>query len=318
MRRRIPSLSALVAFEAAARHRSFTRASEELLLTQGAISRQVQALEEQLGLALFHRSGRQVMLTAAGAAYAARLAPLLDRLEAVTEELEAFQGAGGVLNLALLPTFGLRWLIPRLPGFTAGHPEIGVNISTRLDVFDFAREEIDAAVHYGDEVWPGGELERLRDEVVEVVCSPALATKAALAAPSGLRRQTLLQLAPRPHGWEDWLRGVGESAVDARRGPRFPHHSMIIQAAIAGLGFAVLPTFFIEEELRDGRLVRPFPHLPVRSERAYWLVWPPEKRDYPPLVAFREWLRAEVRCALEKQPAAPAPKPPRSKPRKRR
>ena len=294
MRRRIPSLSALVAFEAAARHLSFTRAAEELFLTQGAISRQVAALEEQLGIPLFARTGRTVALTPAGAAYAARLGPLLDRLEAVTEELEAFQGAGGVLNVALLPTFGLRWLIPRLPRFTADHPEVGVNITTRLDVFDLAKEGIDAAVHYGDDAWPGAEIERLRDEVVEVVGAPGLAAKAKLGKPADLRKQTLLQLATRAHGWEDWLSGVGETSVEARKGPRFPHHAMVIQAAIAGLGFAVLPTFFIEEELADGRLVRPFPHLPVKSERAYWLVWPPEKREYPPLVAFREWIRGEV------------------------
>ncbi|HEU4950578.1 MAG TPA: transcriptional regulator GcvA [Holophagaceae bacterium] len=293
MARTLPSLQALEAFEAAARHQSFTRAAAELHVTQGAVSRQVQGLEAQLGLALFHRIRQRIRLTPAGEAYLAKVRPALDRLEAATLELKASGGAGGVLNLAVLPTFATKWLIPRIPAFTAAHPEILVTFTTRIQAFDFDEEpELDAAIHYGEGVWPGARLEPLMDERVVAVCAPALA--AALHAPGDLAGQTLLQLLNRPQGWEEWLAAAGAPEVDGRRGPRFESHLMVIQAALAGLGLAVLPDFLVADELAAGRLVEPFPGLAAKSRRSYWLATPERAQDLPALAAFRAWLLKEI------------------------
>jgi LysR family glycine cleavage system transcriptional activator len=295
MRRDLPSLGSLEAFEAAARHGSFTRAALDLHVTQGAISRQIQALEEHLGVPLFDRVRQRIVLTAAGEGYLPKVRAALDRLEAATVQLKAFRGAAaGVLNLAILPTFGTRWLIPRLPAFLAAHPEVQVDFSTRLEVFDFADEDVDAAIHSGPREWPGAVLDHLMDEEEVVVASPALVRKAHLRRPADVADQVLLQLASRPEAWLEWLKGVGVAGVDARRGPRFEHFAMVIQAAVSGLGLAVVPRFLAEEELRAGQLVMPFKDAVVRG-RSYWLAYPEAKRDFAPLRAFRGWLLGEVR-----------------------
>ena len=293
MARALPSLQALEAFEAAARHQRFTRAAAELHVTQGAVSRQVQGLETQLGLALFHRVRQRIRLTPAGEAYLAKVRPALDRLEAATLELKASGGAGGVLHLAVLPTFATKWLIPRIPAFTAAHPEILLNLTTRIQAFDFEEEpELDAAIHYGEGSWPGARLEPLMDERVVAVCAPPLA--AALRGPADLAGRTLLQLINRPQGWDEWLAAAGATEIDGRRGPRFESHLMVIQAALAGLGLAVLPDFLVADELAAGRLVEPFPGVSARSRRSYWLASPERAQDLPALAAFRAWLPREI------------------------
>jgi LysR family glycine cleavage system transcriptional activator len=304
MPRALPSLAALDAFEAAARHLSFTRAAHELHVTQGAVSRQVQALEEFLGVPLFQRIKKRVSLTSAGTTYLAKVRSGLDRLEAATLELRAFRGvAHGVLNLAILPTFGTKWLIPRLSGFMAAHPEVLVSLSTRLEAFAFDEEDQDAAIHYGAADWPGTVMDRLMDEVVVVVASPALLARTPVGNPQDLADHVLLQLTGRPDGWREWLDGMGISGIDGRHGPRFEHHAMVIQAAMAGLGLAVLPRFLVEDELRTGHLVLPFPGPGVKSRKAYWLVCPEPKHDLPALVAFRTWLLEEIeRAGLRPDP----------------
>jgi LysR family glycine cleavage system transcriptional activator len=302
VRRNLPSLSSLEAFEAAARHRSFTRAALDLHVTQGAVSRQVQALEEHLGVALFDRVRQRVVLTGAGEAYLPKVRACLDRLEAATVQIRAFKGAAaGVLNLAILPTFGTRWLIPRLSAFMAAHPEVLVNFSTRLEVFDFADEDVDAAIHSGAGDWPGAVLDHLMDEEVVVVASPALVRKAHLRRPADVRDQVLLQLASRPEAWSEWLAGMAVVGVDARRGPRFEHFAMVLQAAVSGLGIAVVPRFLAEAELREGQLVMPFKDAAVRG-RSYWLAYPEGKKDLAPLRAFRAWLLEEARRAAPPVP----------------
>lgn len=289
----IPSLAALEAFEASARHRSFTKAAVELHLTQGAISRAVAALEAQLGTPLFARVRQRIQLTPAGEAYLNKVQPALRRLEAATLELKAFKGAGGVLNLAILPTFGTKWLIPRMPAFSTAHPEVLVNFTTRIYAFDFEAEELDAAIHLGEGRWPGAVLDHLLDEEVMVVCSPSLIPH--LRTPEDLKGQVLLQMASRPQGWEEWLAAKGLSGIDGRRGPRFEHHAMVLEAAVAGLGLAVLPTFLVQDELTNGRIVEAFAHTRARSGKAYWLAYPERHRDLPALAAFRRWLLQEVR-----------------------
>lgn len=289
----LPSLGALAAFEAAARHGSFTRAAEELALTQGAVSRQVAALEGLIGVRLFDRVRQRVALTPAGAAYAVEVRAALSALSSATLNLMAFRGAGGVLNLAILPTFGTRWLIPRLPRFTEAYPNITINFATRLLPFDFDREGHDAAIHFGAPIWPGARLHRLMGEEIVPVASPALVARHRLARPGDVLGVPLLQQATRPRAWEQWLAEQGLDPARATPGPRFEQFAMVAQAAVAGLGLAIVPRFLVEEEIRSGALVMPF-DAPSRSEEAYWLVYPEAKAALPTVAAFRAWLLGEV------------------------
>ena len=308
----LPSLTALAAFEAAARHLSFTKAAEELNLTQGAVSRQVAAVEAQLGLKLFERVRQRVVLTAAGSAYAGEVREALARLTAATVNAMAFRGAGGILDLAILPTFGTRWLIPRLPGFFQRHPGVTINFATRILPFDFAREGLDAAIHFGEAVWPGARMHRLMGEVIVPVASPALVARHQLAEVADVLTVPLLQQATRPRAWGLWLAAQGLSADRAVMGPRFEQFAMVAQAAVAGLGLAIVPRFLVEDELRAGALVVPFER-PITSEEAYYLVYPEEKAGRPALSAFRDWLLAECGAGTAGQtgngPLAPALSP---------
>lgn len=288
--RSLPSTPSLQAFESAAYHGSITAAARELHLTQGAISRQIQALEQHLGVELFHRQRQRIHLTGPGEHYLQHVRSAFDRLEAAALELRTLQRGGGVLQLAILPTYGTKWLIPRFPSFVAAHPDVQVHFTTKLQPFDFASEDLDAAIHHGDAHWPEARLEALMDEDIVVVCSPAYRERLALREPADLRRATLLQMATRPQGFADWLRHLGAVGVDGRRGPRFEHHQMVLQAAIAGLGVAVLPTFVCEEELAKGQVVEVFAGTRMRTGKGYWLAYPERRASLPALQAFRAWL----------------------------
>ncbi|MBU3730688.1 MAG: transcriptional regulator GcvA [Beijerinckiaceae bacterium] len=288
-----PSLAALQAFEAAARLESFTRAAEELHLTQGAVSRQVAILEATLGLRLFERIRQRIVPTEAGRAYAAEIRDILSRLQTATLSTMAMKNVGGTLSLALLPTFGTRWLIPRLPDFFARHPEIAIDFSTRIVPFDFAREPFDAAIHFGDPTWPGTEAHRLMGEMIVPVASPAFLAREAIGRPEDLTRVPLLRQATRPQGWAEWFEAQGLDPETARPGPRFEQFAMVAQAAVAGLGVAVVPRFLIEDELKSGQLVIPFDR-PVESRQSYWLVYPTAQGERPALRIFRDWLLQAV------------------------
>lgn len=290
MTRTLPTTGALQAFESAAFHQSITAASKELHLTQGAVSRQIQALEEHLGTELFARQRQRIRLTAAGEHYLSHVRAAFDRLEAAAMELRTLRRGGGVLQLAILPTYGTMWLIPRFPSFAEAHPQVQVHFTTKLQPFDFATEDLDAAIHYGEAHWPGAVLEHLMDEDVLLVCSPDYQKKHRLSSPARLAQATLLQMATRPHAFEEWLAAKSVTGVDGRRGPRFEHHAMVLQAAIAGLGVAVLPAFVVEDELAKGTVVEAFADSRVRTGKGYWLVFPEHRRQAPALVAFRDWL----------------------------
>jgi LysR family glycine cleavage system transcriptional activator len=288
--RHLPTTAALQAFESAAYHGSVTAAARELHLTQGAISRQIQALEQHLGADLFLRERQRIRLTAAGERYLQQVRGAFDRLEAAALELRSLQRGGGVLQLAILPTYGTRWLIPRFPGFVERHPDVQVHFTTRLAPFDFAGEDLDAAIHHGDAHWPGARLDKLMDEDVVLVCSAGYRERLALATPADLRRATLLQMATRPHAFDEWLRQKGAAGVDGRRGPRFEHHQMVLQAAIAGLGVAVLPTFVCDVELANGAVVEAIAASRLATGRGYYLARPEGRPEMPALAAFRRWL----------------------------
>lgn len=293
MRRHLPSLSALQCFEASARHLSFTRAAKELHITQSAVSRQIRALESQLGIQLFERKSQGLRLSANGTAYLAAIRAALDRMEAATLQLLANQGTAGFLNIAVLPTLGTRWLIPRLPSFRAQAPDITVNLLTKLDVFDLEAENVDVAITYGEDPWPNAVMYPLMGEFIAPVCSPELLKSHPLKSPTDLRNQTLLQLATRPGAWKAWFDGIGLSGASGFRGPTFEYFSMVVQAAIAGLGVAVVPLFLVSDELAGGKLVMPFDR-PVRSPDRYYMVCPEGKQDSYRVKQFRSWLSEQA------------------------
>ncbi|MFO1029756.1 MAG: LysR substrate-binding domain-containing protein [Planctomycetota bacterium] len=290
MSRPLPGTAALQAFESAAALGSISAAARELHLTQGAVSRQIQALEQHLDTRLFHRERQRIRLTQAGERYLQHVRAAFDRLETAELELRTLHRGGGVLQLGILPTYGTRWLIPRFPSFAEAQPDVQVHFTTKLQPFDFASTDLDAAIHHGDPHWPGARLDHLMDEDVVLVCSPEYRRRLPLETPSDLRRATLLQMATRPNAFPEWLASRGLAGFDGRRGPRFEHHQMVLQAAIAGLGVAVLPTFACTEELDLGRIVEAFPDSRLRTGRAYWLAYPEARQDLPALQAFRRWL----------------------------
>lgn len=287
-RRFLPSIGLLSAFEAAARTGSFTGAARELCLTQSAVSRQIKALEEQLGVDLFLRERQTIRLTPAGEAYARDIRDALRRISTASLNLRA-NPFGGTLNLAILPTFGTRWLAPRLPDFLARNAGITMNLATRLVEFDFRLDTMDAAIHFGTPNWTGTNHMMLMAEDVLPVASPAFVRAHPVGDdPHNVRPLSLLHITSRPDAWETWFLANGVPA-EGVTGMLFDQFATIAQAAMSGLGVALLPTFLIAGEIERGELV-PLIERPMRSREGYHLVWPRERDQFPPLVAFRAWL----------------------------
>lgn len=284
-------MSALAALEASARLQSFTAAADELHLTQSAVSRQIRGLEEQLGAELFVRERQTVRPTAAGVTYANEVRRALMMIATATLGFRA-NPHGGTLNLAILPTFGTRWLAPRLPQFLQMHPGVTVNLSTRLAPFDFSREHFDAAIHHGTADWPGAKVDFLMHESVVPACSRGLKSQFKLSRAEHLLQVPLIHIVSRPDAWQSWLRTEGV-AFDEVQGMLVDQFAVAAQAAVAGLGVALLPTFLIEAELARGELVAAVKR-PLQSSGAYYLASPSEREGYPPLEAFRQWMRAET------------------------
>ena len=293
-------MSLLCAFEASARHQSFTAAAAELHLTQSAVSRQIRALEERLGTELFVRERQTVRLSPAGQAYAQEIRGALMRISNATLGFR-MNPQGGSLNLAILPTFGTRWLAPRLPQFLAAHPGITINLTTRLSQFDFQLEAVDAAIHFGLPHWPGAEMELLLSETVVPACSPAMLAQYQFAQAEDLLKAPLLHLTSRPDAWRRWFESQHCSMGEVQ-GMLFDQFATTAQAAMAGVGVALLPRFLMERELKAGDLVAALPQAPeLESAERYYLVWPNSRADYPPLQAFRAWLQEAVQEFLQMQ-----------------
>lgn len=298
MRRKIPSTAALVAFELAARHESFTRAAEELALTQSAVCRQIAALEDFLGVRLFSRTRRGVRLTEAGLAYSRQIAARLDAVERDTLSVMAHHGQGATIELAVVPTFATRWLMPRLGSLRAAHPEVTVNLTTRTRPFLFVETEFDAALYYGDAGWPGTEAHYLMHEDAVPVCSPELLGGRAALSAEDIAGMPLLQQTTRPYAWRQWFESLGLRVAHDMTGTRLELFSMLAQAAMQGMGVALIPPFLIREELASGRLVVPLPHI-CPSDKAYYLIIPERKAETAALTAFRDWLCAEAAAYRE-------------------
>lgn len=313
MRRKIPSLQALACFDAAARHQSYTRAAQELALTQGAVSRQIGALEAFVGVALFQRTRHGVALTERGAEYALQVAGRLQGLEQDTLEVMAGPGRGGSLQLAAVPTFATRWLIPRLPQLVAQHPEITVHIETRTRPFLFADTSFDAALHAGTDEqvrnWAGTRAVRLLDEHLVPVCSPALAGGRQPLAAAELASLPLLQQSTRPAAWRQWFEAQGVETAQALSGPRFELFSMTAAAAVEGLGVALVPRLLVQAELIRGELVLACGQASGQAlpgDRGYYLVQPERGDERPALASFRRWLQQAARAEAGIDNAAPS------------
>jgi DNA-binding transcriptional LysR family regulator len=288
MRRKIPSTAALVSFEAAARHESFTKAADELSLTQSAVCRQIASLEEFLNVELFRRSRRGVKLTEAGLSYSRRVATQLDAVERDTLSVMGHQGAN-VIELAVVPTFGTQWLLPRLKDFQHQHPDVTINLTNRTRPFLFADTEFDAAIYFGDADWPGTESHRLMSENPMPVCSPALLNNRKQLSAKDLADMPLLQQTTRPYAWRQWFSALGMSVARDMTGPRYELFSMLAQAAMHDMGVALIPPFLIQRELSENRLVVANPHA-LSSLKAYHLMIPERKVESASLKAFRDWL----------------------------
>lgn len=293
MRRKIPGTDLLIAFETSARHQSFTRAAEELCLTQSAVCRQISTLEDYLGIQLFNRVKKRVTLSEAGLLYAKQVREYLKQMEHDTLSLMAHRGAGGVLELAVIPTFAARWLIPRLGDFHSRNPAITLDLTTRAEPFMFTDTPFDAAIHFGDPVWPGAITEYLFGEDMVPVCSPSLLGGATRVDPEQLERLPLLHQSARPDAWREWFEVAGRPNVNAMGGSRYELFSLLVEAARAGLGVALMPRFFVLSEIASGELLIPSPYV-LHNQRSYYLVYPQNKVGSPSLQVFCQWLRDQA------------------------
>jgi LysR family transcriptional regulator, glycine cleavage system transcriptional activator len=289
-RRYLPSMPSLLALEAVDRTGSASAAATELNLTQGAISRQLQVLEGQLGLPLIIRDKHRLRLSPAAQDYCRDIRRALQTLSQASLTLRANPN-GGALNLAILPAFGMHWLAPRLARFAAHHAEVTVNLSTRLKPFDFASANFDAAIHYGRQDWPGVDYLPLMEEDLLAVAAPSL-IKSPLIQADDILSYPLLQLESRTGDWGRWLAHHGH--VNQRPAAMlFDQFATMAQGAVHGLGAALLPLFLIERELAERRLIPVFGN-PIKSLGSYFLVWPKDEPARAPLTSFRNWLQTEL------------------------
>lgn len=294
-RRYLPSIPSLLALEAVDRLGSASAAAEELALTHSAVSRQIKVLEGQIGVLLVVRDGNRLRLTPAAQDYCARVRDLLSDLSRSTLTLRA-NPTGGSLNLAILPAFGLHWLAPKLKDFAERHPEVTVNLATRLRPFDFETEPLDAALHYGTRDWVGVNYLPLADEHVIPVCAASFLGKAA-TDPEALTTIPLLHLETRPSAWEEWFLAHGFSASNLS-GMLCDQFSTLAQAAVHGMGLALLPDYIARPEIERGRLV-PAWDTPMATQGRYYLVWPEREPVRPQVLTFVTWMAETVRMAAE-------------------
>lgn len=293
-RRLTPSMSLLLAFESSARHQSFTRAAEELSLSQSAVSRHVQNLEELLEITLFQRQGRKIKLTDTGAAYLKEVSVGLSKIRSATLQAISYRHGGGSLHLAVLPSVGSKWLLPRIHRFYEQHPGIQVHIHSRIGEFDLELAGIDVAIsNSADGHWPGAVAHKLMEEELVPVISPALASTLKGRQPADLTTQLLLQVAARPNVWGDWFVRQGLPLNRMRVGPVFELTHHLLQAVQADIGIGLVARFLVEKELQTGQLLEACED--ASSHGIDYFVFTAEQRlDFPPAKAFREWVQREA------------------------
>lgn len=292
-RRNFPSINTLSTFECAARHLNFTRAAEELNLTQSAISRQIRDLELQLGVTLFERIRKRVVLTDAGARFLVDARYLIEQTEGLVYRTMASARADATLSIATLPTFGSHWLAPRLPEFLAQNPKIAVNVESRWAPFSLQEQFFDVAIHFGRPIWAGASCQPLCDEHMLPVAAPQLIEQYRIKSADDLSKVPLLHLQTRPTAWRDWFEQYGFDVEEPFRGHRFDQFSMIIEACVAGLGVGLLPLYLIEPQINQQRLaVIDERHL--QTDDAYFLAIPDDKAEKTGVVEFSNWIRGQI------------------------
>ena len=289
MRRKIPSTAALAAFESAARHQSFTLAAGELSLTQSAIGRQISNLEDFVGVKMFRRTRRGVVLTPAGIQYSRTIRVRLNEVERDTLALMAGAGAGGSIELAVVPTFATHWLIPRLQSFRKEHPSITVNMHVQTRPFLVPDTGMDAAIHASAGGWPGTQADKLMDEPMKAVCSPRLWPHRKAPSPADFAKLPLIQMTTRPYAWRDWFGAFKLEVEQDTAGDRMELFSMAVQAALLGMGVALVPQFIVDKEIAEGALLTPRA-APFNSGLSYFLIRPEGDSGGTAFEAFRAWL----------------------------
>lgn len=296
MTRQHISLTALRAFEAAARHLSFAKAAEELGVTPAAISNQIKVLEEQYGVRLFRRLTRAVVLTETGQSALPLLRQGFDKLSEAADRLGTLS-TGGILIVSVLPFFAAKWLLPRLDRFYQDHTDIDVRIDATMRAVDLVRDGVDVCIRLGRGNYPDLHVVKLMDEQAFPVCSPRLLKEIApLVKPDDLRNHTLLHIESDEFyfpEWSTWLKAAGVDDIDATRGPRFNQLGLQVQAAVEGHGVALASSVLVTDDLYAGRLVRPF-DLAIEADIAYYLLCQEDAAMQPPIVAFRDWVLAEA------------------------
>jgi LysR family glycine cleavage system transcriptional activator len=288
MARRLPPLNALKAFETAARHLSFTKAAEEMFVTQAAISHQIKALEDHLGLKLFMRKNRSLLLTEEGQGYFLDIKEIFLQLHEATEKLLA-RGAKGALTVSLPPSFAIQWLVPRLSLFSDINPDIDVRIRAVDSDEGSLTDDVDVAIYYGRGSWRNLHADKLHTEYLVPVCSPMLLNRSKpLSEPADLRFHTLLHDTTRD-AWKSWFTSQGFKHFNVNQGPIFSHSAMVLQAAIHGQGVALAHNVLARPDINSGRLIVPFNHV-LQSKDAYYLVCRDNQTELGKIAAFREWM----------------------------
>ncbi|MGE7993580.1 LysR family transcriptional regulator [Pseudomonas sp. NPDC089554] len=292
-KRLVPSMTALQCFEAAARHLSFTRAAEELHLTQSAVSKQVAQLEDLLRHHLFLRIRRRLQLTPAGALYLAEVNKILTQVDMSSRYVLTYGEQTEVLKVATQPSFGVRWLIPSLKGFGKRHPNIHLDIRNEMEPFALPQGSADVVFYFGQGTWPGATCVELFGEEVVPVCAPELLAGGSLADAGALAEQVLLQSTSRPQAWHEWFLEQGLHTDNSYHGPRFDTFYMALSAAQAGCGVALVPRYLAEKELADGSLVVPWNHT-MRSQGAHYLAFAEHAAEVPKVRALVEWIKDQL------------------------
>eukprot|EP00919_Chromeraceae_sp_WS-2016_P060715 GHVR01144139.1.p1 GENE.GHVR01144139.1~~GHVR01144139.1.p1 ORF type:complete len:306 (-),score=13.77 GHVR01144139.1:34-951(-) len=297
MAARLPPLNALRAFEASARHLSFTRAADELFVTQAAISHQIKSLEEHLGIKLFMRKNRALLLTEEGQSYFLDIKDIFSSILEATEKLLS-RGAKGAITLSLPPSFAIHWLVPRLSAFNQLHPDIDVRIKAVDQSDGLLTEDVDVAIYYGRGQWPKVKADKLHTEYLIPVCSPLIfnGTKP-LDTPEDLVHHTLLHDSSR-RDWKRWFRQLDIKSVNVNHGPIFSHSSMILQAAIHGQGIALAHNIIAKQDIDAGRLICPFSEVLV-NKSAFYVVCRENQADVGKIAAFRQWILETVESEQE-------------------
>ena len=292
-KRHLPSITALQCFEAVTRHLSFTRAAEELNLTQSAVSKQVAQLEELLQHLLFRRVRRRLQLTPAGDLYLVEVRKILTQVEMSTHTLRSYGGETEVLRVSTPSTFGARWLVPRLKGWRLRYPHIHLDLCNEQQADDLLQGRSDLAFYFGQGARPGTECLKLFGEELVAVCAPSSLPRTPMTDPTQLTDLVLLQNASRPQAWHEWFEHQGFCTDHSYHGPRFDTFYMCIRAAQEGCGVALLPRFLVEEELADGKLVIAWQHL-MPSHDAYYLAYPEHSAGVPKVKAFVSWMMEQL------------------------